>query len=110
MESESGWKGDKRDGDWWERIERVEKQPGEAAHDVKVDLSHLASFPNTFKLEAERQAAVKREGEVLLKGGVQELVAAVQARAYRGRVVWHEEMPAVRVATIAGPEARDPRR
>ncbi|EKX37649.1 hypothetical protein GUITHDRAFT_116126 [Guillardia theta CCMP2712] len=95
LESESGWKGDKRHQDWWKRISGIEQGEG-AALEVEVNWRHFKSFPQTFELEAEM-----RGEKVLVKRGVQELVAAVQARAYRGSIVWHELKPVAWGASIA---------
>ena len=54
LKSESGWKGDKRDKDWWKRIEEVDKQPGGAIHSVEVNWRYLTEFPKPFKLEAAK--------------------------------------------------------
>ncbi|EKX39881.1 hypothetical protein GUITHDRAFT_154321 [Guillardia theta CCMP2712] len=80
-DSESGWRGDKGK-EWWKSIADVE---GKAAEGNKVDWNHLKHFPKTFNLSA---GGGTDEIQVL---GVEELVAAVQARVYRGDTVFHEE-------------------
>ncbi|EKX45794.1 hypothetical protein GUITHDRAFT_108245 [Guillardia theta CCMP2712] len=93
LESESGWKGDHRHADdWWKRVAVIEGSGG-AVQEVKVDWRRLADFPKTFEIGAEwleqQQQQDKAEGGLNISR-LEKLVAAVQARVYRGGVVFHE--------------------
>eukprot|EP00960_Hanusia_phi_P063239 765417-Hanusia_phi.AAC.1 len=105
-ESESGWKG--RSERWWERMAEIETQEvkvieieeakdievkkakdGEtgAANEIKV-LEYLSSIPKTYNLGA----TTNDEGRITEVQGLEALVAAVQARVYRGGFTVHEVM------------------
>ncbi|EKX32523.1 hypothetical protein GUITHDRAFT_121310 [Guillardia theta CCMP2712] len=94
LESESGWKGDKGGEDWWKRIAELEKETSEAANKVKVDWTYLASFSKPLEVQAKREQQEQQQQEKdrggLHVSGLEALVAAVQARVYRGGVVFHE--------------------
>eukprot|EP00960_Hanusia_phi_P046152 757656-Hanusia_phi.AAC.1 len=77
---ESGWNGSK-DKDWWKDVVEAAGEGG----GVEVDWTHLASFRKPLELEAGWK------GDDIEVSGLEELVAAVQARAYRGAFVLHEE-------------------
>eukprot|EP00960_Hanusia_phi_P012987 379667-Hanusia_phi.AAC.2 len=80
-ESASGWQGSKARG-WWTAIDKADGEGSE----VGVDWTHLRSFPNTLDLKAEKK------GDDIEISNLDELVAAVQARTYRGTVIFHEVM------------------
>mmetsp|Transcript_2337 Transcript_2337/g.5484 ORF Transcript_2337/g.5484 Transcript_2337/m.5484 type:complete len:317 (-) Transcript_2337:322-1272(-) len=82
-ESESGWTGDTAK-DWWKSIAGV-AGPG-ADEDVQVDWNRLASFSDPLELKATRH----KDGSVEVSD-LNQLVAAVQARVYRGSFVFHGE-------------------
>eukprot|EP00960_Hanusia_phi_P045928 757504-Hanusia_phi.AAC.1 len=101
-ERRSGWSGSKGEG-WLKTLAEADGDVG----GIRVRWDHLQSFPKTMDLTAARRP----DGSVDVSE-LEELVAAVQARAYRGRVVFHEPLEEVEVfheplEEVEAPAARE---